>query len=166
MKEILRTSRLHLRCFDKNDAVALLPILSDKAVMRFSMTGIMNETQVENAIKSWIQAYEQDGFSPWALIYENKLIGYAGLDKRIVEDKERVQITMRIAQNYWGKGFATEIGEAILEFAFTKLNLKEVIAIVDPENKASIAFLANIGMKFSKAVVYGGLNLRVYSAQP
>ena len=165
MKEILRTNRLYLRCFDKNDATDLLHILSDKEVMRFSMTGVMDEAQVENTIESWIRAYEQDSFSPWALIYENKLIGYAGLDKRIVEDKENVQITMRIAQNYWGKGFATEIGEAILEFAFTKLNLKELIAIVDPENKASIGFLENIGMKFSKAVVYGGLNLHVYSAQ-
>ncbi len=113
-------------------------------------------------IEDWIALYERHGFAPWAVMHNNMLIGYAGLDIRVIEETEQVQITFRLAESHWGQGFATELAIAIRDYAFTKLQLSAIIAIIDPENQASIRTISKIGMRFEKAVVYGGLALHMY----
>lgn len=159
---ILTTSRCTLRPFTQEDAENLIPILGAEAVMRYSMTGAMDLPTIRATIDTWISLYEQHGFSPLAVMHNNMLIGYAGLDLRVVEGIEQVQITFRLAESHWGQGFATELAIAIRDYAFNKLQLSEIIAIIDPENQASIRTISKIGMKFEKAVIYGGLLLHVY----
>jgi len=163
MNNIIETERLYLRCFDEKDIGALFPILSDKEVMRYSMTGPMSLAQVDHYVKNCIKSHTDNGFSPYALICQNTLIGYAGLDKRLVDNVEKVQLTFRLGCLHWGKGMATEIGKAILQYSFGALGLKEIIAIVDPDNHASIKLIEKLGMRFDKAVLYEGLALHVYS---
>lgn len=159
---ILTTPRCTLRPFIQEDAGDLIPILGSEAVMRYSLTGAMDLPAIRATIDTWISLYEQRGFSPLAVMHNNMLIGYAGLDIRVVEEIEQVQITFRLAENHWGQGFATELAIAIQDYAFTKLQLSEIIAIIDPENQASIRTISKIGMRFQKSVVYGGLSLHVY----
>lgn len=162
MANILETSRLSLRPITLSDRDAFIPILGCPDVMQYSMTGAMDKEQISTTISNWMASYDQYGFGPWALIYEGKLIGYAGLDVRIVEEQERTQITFRLAKEYWGKGMATEVAVAVRDYAFGSLQKEEIIAIVDPENTASIHTITKIGMVFEKAVIYGGLSLHVY----
>jgi ribosomal-protein-alanine N-acetyltransferase len=160
---ILSTSRCTLRPFTKADAQSLIPILGSEAVMRYSMTGVMDLPTISSTINGWINLYESHGFGPWAVVHQGQLIGYAGLDSRVVEEIEQIQITFRLAQSCWGKGFATELALSIRDYAFTKLQLSKIIAIIDPENKASIRTISKIGMQFEKTIIYGGLSLQVYS---
>ena len=66
-------------------------------------------------------------------------------------------------RNQWGKGLATEVSKALMEYAFDTLKLKEIIAIVDPKNISSINTLRKIGMAYQKTVDYQGLELDVYN---
>lgn len=159
---ILTTSRCTLRPFIQADTENLIPILGSEVVMYYSMTGAMDLPTIRTTIEDWILLYEQRGFSPWAVMHNNMLIGYAGLDMRVVEGIEQVQITFRLAESHWGQGFATDLAIAIRDYAFTRLQLSEIIAIIDPENQASIRTITKIGMQFEKAVIYGGLSLHVY----
>ena len=159
---ILTTSRCTLRPFTQEDAELLIPILGSEVVMHYSMTGAMDLPTIRTTIEDWISLYKQRGFSPWAVMHNNMLIGYAGLDMRVVEGIEQVQITFRLAESHWGKGFATELALAIRDYAFARLQLSEIIAIIDPENQASIRTISKIGMQFEKAIIYGGLPLHVY----
>ena len=159
---ILTTPRCALRPFTKEDAENLMPILGSEAVMRYSMTGAMDLPTISSTINGWIALYESHGFSPLAVMHNNILIGYAGLDLRIVEETEQVQITFRLTESHWGQGFATELAIAIRNYAFTSLGLLEVIAIIDPDNQASIHTISKVGMQLEKSVVYGGLSLHVY----
>jgi len=158
---ILSTSRCTLRTFTKADAENLIPILGSEAVMRYSMTGAMDLPTIRTTIEDWISLYEQRGFSPWAVMHNNMLIGYAGLDMRVVEGIEQVQITFRLAESYWRQGFATELAIAIRDHAFSNIGLSEIIAIIDPNNRNSIRTISKIGMQFEKEVIYGEL-LHVY----
>lgn len=159
---ILSTPRCTLRPFIQNDAENLIPILGSETVMRYSMTGAMDLPAINITINGWIALYESHGFGPWAVIHQGQLIGYAGLDNRVAEEIEQVQITFRLAESYWGKGFATELALAIRDYAFHHLKIPSLIAIVDPENLASIYTISKIGMQFEKEVVYGGLYLHLY----
>lgn len=66
-------------------------------------------------------------------------------------------------RNQWGKGFATEVSEILIQYAFDTLKLKEIIAIVDPKNIASINILRKIGMGYQKTTNYQGLELDIYN---
>lgn len=159
---ILETPRCKLRTFTKEDSNSLFSILKSKEVMRYSMAGPLDLLAVKNLIDEWIVLFGSRGFSPWAVIHDNQIIGYAGFDTRVVEGVEKIQITFRLSKNYWGRGLATEIATTLKEYAFHKLKLSEIIAIVDPENSASIKTIKRIGMKNEKKIIYGSLSLELY----
>ena len=51
-----------------------------------------------------------------------------------------------IHPDWWGEGYATEAGSALLELAFDRLGLRAVMAACHPENVASARVLAKLGM--------------------
>lgn len=159
---IAATKRCILRLFTRKDAEDLLPILGDTKVMQYSITGAMDLPAIVATIDEWLLLYRKHGFCPFAVIYDGQVIGYAGLDVRDVEGVEQVQITFRLAEKYWGKGLATELASTIKTYAFDKCGLSEIVAIIDPDNSASINTVTKIGMKFSKKILYGGLRLNLY----
>lgn len=165
MKKILQTKRLYLREFETGDIDAIAPILACEDVMRYSKTGVMTRREAEDKIAEWRQMYHDHGFAPWALIYQDKIIGYAGLDIRVVEDEEKVQVTYRLAKEYWGTGFATEIAAAVKEYAFNRLKLPDIIAIIDYANTASVNVAKKLGMYHATTIQHEGRNLHVYGAK-
>ena len=52
-----------------------------------------------------------------------------------------------INPNFWGKGIATEVAKALLEFGFKKLELNRIYATCDVRNTASEIVLKKVGMK-------------------
>ncbi len=52
-----------------------------------------------------------------------------------------------VAHEHAGQGRATELGQALLRFAFDGLNLHRVQAMCSPENLASHRVMAKIGMR-------------------
>ena len=75
------------------------------------------------------------------------LAGSVGL-KNIDLTNNKANLGYWIGKQYWGRGIATECVKLIIKYAFSSdLGLREVIAYVFPENKASIRVLKKNGMK-------------------
>lgn len=75
------------------------------------------------------------------------LVGSIGL-KNIDLTNKKANLGYWIGEQYWGRGIATECVRLIINYAFSyDLGLREVIAYVFPENKASIRVLEKNGMK-------------------
>jgi [ribosomal protein S5]-alanine N-acetyltransferase len=76
------------------------------------------------------------------------LVGSIGL-KNIDLINKKASLGYWIGEEYWGKGIATESVRLIINHALSSpdLELREVIAYVFPENKASIRVLEKSGMK-------------------
>ena len=76
------------------------------------------------------------------------LVGSIGL-KNIDLINKKADLGYWIGEEYWGRGIATECVRLIISYAFHSfdLGLREVIAYVFPENKASIRVLEKNGMK-------------------
>src|SRR5262245_16906139 len=47
----------------------------------------------------------------------------------------------------WGRGYATEVAQGLLQFGFETLGLHRIWAIVEPENTASARVLEKVGMQ-------------------
>lgn len=65
-----------------------------------------------------------------------------------------IEIGWRLARHAWGKGLATEGARAVVEHAFQKLMLPEVVAIVVPANVRSRHVMDKLGMKHREDLAF------------
>jgi len=63
-----------------------------------------------------------------------------------------VDIGYAFLPKFWSKGYALESARVVIGQAKDVLDLKRVVAIVDPANTRSIRLLEKIGMAFEKTV--------------
>ncbi|WP_367182282.1 GNAT family N-acetyltransferase [uncultured Aquimarina sp.] len=146
---ITETNRLILRKLQVSDAEKFFSLNSDPEVLKY--TGDYPFLSIEDA-KSFLknyQEYNMNGYGRWAVLLKdtNDFIGWCGLKRN--EDGD-IDIGFRFFRNKWNKGYATESSIAALAYGFTQLGIKEIIARVASENKASIKVLEKIGMIFWK----------------
>ncbi|MDQ2691068.1 MAG: GNAT family N-acetyltransferase, partial [Chloroflexota bacterium] len=83
--------------------------------------------------------------------------GYCGLFYfPDVGGKPEVEIGYRLRRSAWGKGFATEAACAVRDFAFNSLGMQRLIALIDPDNIASIRVAEKLGMQYEKDIMLPG----------
>ena len=166
MKKILETQNLILREFVMEDAPALQKILSDKDVMRFSIWGPLDLEATKIFLeKTAIESYKENGFGKWAVIHKdtNTLIGICGLlNEDIGTNEIKTELGYRLAKEFWGKGLGTEAARAVRDYAFTTLDLDEIVSCIDKENIPSIRVAEKNGMTFWKEGSLFGLPCQIY----
>ena len=156
MSILVSTARLHAREMRMDDCDQLFNLDSNPDVQKYTgQEPVKNKEQVIQTLKNRVFAdYENHGYGRWSIFRkeDDAFIGWAGL-KYLPEFKE-TDLGYRFLPEFWGKGYATEISEAIVEYGFNKLGLKRIIAVAMPENKASIRVIQKLGMKFYKQAPY------------
>ncbi len=166
----LETPRLKLRPFTTRDVASYARIRAKPAVVRYLPGGKANVAQAsiiaERTVSHCISLWENDpGYGPWAMVERSNgcLIGHMGL-RKLPELEDKAELLYLLDQDFWGQGLATEAALASLEFGFEVLKLKRIIALVMPENTASIRVAERVGMKPAAALVKEfGLDLIEYS---
>ena len=144
---VIETNRLFLRKIVKDDYSNICKILQNPIVMYAWEHGFSDEEVIEWIDKN-LRRYEQDGFSYWAVIKKetNELIGFSGILKEKVEDKEYIGIGYIFDNCFWEKGFAFEASSACIGYAKEKLNLEKITAQIRPNNFLSIKLAEKLGM--------------------
>jgi Acetyltransferase (GNAT) domain len=86
-------------------------------------------------------AIAQRGWGMWALEISGVMpfAGFVGLNAPHYDApwSPAVEIGWRLARAAWGQGLATEAAKAALDFGFTRLMLREIVAITVPGNAPS-----------------------------
>lgn len=151
---ILETSRLALREFKTSDADFIIQLVNTPKWIKF--IGDRNIKSREDAFgyleNGPFKSYAENGFGLWLVeLKASKIpIGMCGLLKR--ETLQNVDIGFALVPEFFNKGYAHEIASATLDYAKNGLNLKDIIAITNPKNKASIKLLDKIGLSFQKSI--------------
>ena len=146
---ILETSRLILRPFDLNDLDAMAAIDQDPKVCEY-LPGIGNRAATAAGIQRIMTHYQDRGFSLYAVELKSthEMIGWVGLMTPSFEAHftPAVEIGWRLASAHWNQGYATEGAKAVLHYAFTQLNLVDLVSFTVVNNKASRRVMEKIGM--------------------
>lgn len=163
--QILETSRLIVRYFTIRDLDALIPILGDSQVMKFSILGVHNRQQIRKFIEQRLLSYLDPGFGLYALIHKEnqELVGYCGFFVQKINDHQEVEIGYRLAAKYWGQGLATEAATCICEYGQDKFNFKRFVCLIEPANIRSIKVAKKLEMKLEKKIIYYGIDVDFYS---
>ncbi|RMF24181.1 MAG: N-acetyltransferase [Cyanobacteria bacterium J083] len=150
----IETQRLLLRHFVLEDAAQLAIIQADPIVMKYLRRRNYQETL---ATLDWIfKCYDKYRYGLWAVIHkaDNKLIGRAGLIWQNLPaiNLKDVEIAYLLAQDYWGKGLATEAARAIRDYGFEVIGCKRLISLIDPNNIASLKVASKVGLTYEREV--------------
>jgi [ribosomal protein S5]-alanine N-acetyltransferase len=148
---ILTTPRLVLRAAIEEDISVLQNlILGDIDVMRFAFSGApMAGDAAEDFIRrSFTFGESLTGIAVLTEKSTGEVIGFAGLSPCQVLEADDFEIGFVLARRAWGRGIATEIGEAQLAFGFEQLKCGRLLGLVDPRNAPSIHALEKLGMRY------------------
>jgi RimJ/RimL family protein N-acetyltransferase len=145
----METERLVLRRYAEKDKPDFIALFTDAAVMKYVGDGVLTIEQAEAFWQKLFETLYPQNFNIWAVFAkeDSRYAGHAGIYPRPTR-KEDWEFVYFLNQNAWGKGYATEIAQRIIRFAFEELNLPEVFATVDDVHSASIHVLEKAGMSF------------------
>ena len=161
MKEILRTERLILREFGLSDAECFYRLNADPDVIKYTGDLPFNSIDDAELFLANYNEYGKNGYGRWAVIDKESgsFIGWCGLK---LNEENLIDLGFRFFKSVWGKGYATESARACLDYGFSKLNLKTIIARTMVNNIPSVKVLEKIGMKFWKEDYCEGLGNTLY----
>ncbi|MCL2224158.1 MAG: GNAT family N-acetyltransferase [Defluviitaleaceae bacterium] len=139
----IRTARLVLRKFRKEDAADVFEYASDEETMKFLTVGTHPSIDVSRGV---IFNYFLSRTGIFAIEFDKKCIGC--MDFRIDHEDEKGSFGYVLNRKYWGRGFMTEALTAVLELAFEKLELNRVESTHYVGNEGSGRVMQKCGMKF------------------
>lgn len=154
----IETDRLTIRPFKMSDLDAFHRIVSQEEVMEFLPEDVMSREELEEILTWLIDCYERN--TPEKIIKftvaivlrsTDELVGWCGLGP-VDFDESKIEIYYGMAKEHWGKGYATEALRQMLAFGFRNLDQERIVALVDPENVASVRVLEKIGLVYRKTL--------------
>lgn len=137
------TARLHGAVLDRTHAGLHHEIMSmfTEPVSRY-LPPACQQLKSTAQIDRWLDSMQATG-DVIRLSYEGNLVGYLF----VFPDGKTYRVGYVFAEAAWGKGFATEAMQGLIEH-LTQQQAEAFIAGVEPENKGSINVLTKLGFVY------------------
>ena len=148
---MITTERLILRQWEEEDFHPFSEMCRDKDVMAH-FPKLLTKEESDPMVRRLQSLIAERGWGLWAVEIprQRKFVGCVGLHipKDSLPFSPCVEIGWRLAKAYWGMGYATEAAKASLRYAFTHLDLDEVVSFTTVGNIRSRAVMKKIGMLY------------------
>lgn len=158
---ILQTEHLILRYQQSSDVAFLVALWADPEVTRY-LGGPREREWLRSAFEETTRDPYAERYDLWPLIEaeSGELVRHCGLLDKEVEGRAEIELTYVLAPSAWGRGYATEIGRALVRYAFEEMGNERLIALIEPGNTASERVAVKVGMQFVREVVRPGGEVR------
>ncbi len=161
MDLVLFTERLRLAPFVADDIDLALEMWTDEDVAKY-VCNVMTEAEIHEDMVNSSKRGGNGGIGLWCV--SDRRSGEKLGDSYLLPlpiDKDdtdfslvvmgqmpdaEIEIGYFLKRSAWGRGYATEICERLLQFAFQEVGLNEVVASVHEENVASRKVLEKCGL--------------------
>lgn len=122
----------------------------DPKVMEF-VGPILNEDQSKAMMVRAQNSWSDNRFGRFAVevLESSSFIGFIGLALTRIEThfSPAVEIGWRLATKHWGKGYATEGANAVIDVAFNDYGLTELVSFTAAQNLRSRRVMEKIGFQ-------------------
>lgn len=147
---MIATDRLIIRPWRDSDRAAFAAMGRDPQVMRF-LGPLQSREECDQAIDRMMAMQTALGMCFWAVERRDDaaFIGFCGLKPGPVDTPlaDGIEIGWRLAQVYWGQGYAREAAQASLDWGWTNLDCLAISAITVMANSASWGLMERLGMQ-------------------
>lgn len=147
----LKTDRLHLIPFTSEDTKVFQHLNNDPFIRKYLWDDeLIDEATSRELMEQNKRHFEQDGYGLWKMrLKESKeTFGYIGLWYFFNEPQP--QLIYAILESYTKKGYATEAGGIIIDYAFDRLGFDYLIAATDEPHLESQKVAQRLGMSFAE----------------
>jgi RimJ/RimL family protein N-acetyltransferase len=154
--EHFETERLRAYRLQPEHFALLLAMHRDEVTMA-SLGGVRSEEQTRDYMERFLAHWEENGFGMW-LLYdrEQHFVGRGALRRMELDGQVEVEAGCALLAPFWNKGLASEMVRALVELAFVRLGLPNVVGFALPSNVASIRILQKLGFRYEKEIVHAG----------
>jgi len=146
----LTTKRLLIEPFSLDDASFMLAMLNDPDfIANVADRGVRTVEQARRyLLEGPISSYRKHGFGMYAVRLRDNgnTIGVCGLVKR--PELADIDIGYGFLPAARGRGLALEAAQSVWNYATEELGLTRLVAIVAPDNAASIRLLEKLGLNY------------------
>jgi [ribosomal protein S5]-alanine N-acetyltransferase len=104
-----------------------------------------------------LRADRQQSNMGFVAVYEQDQGSYVGLGKIVPFEDGFTEIGYALLPEFWGKGYASEITCRLITYARACGTVESLVALVAPENRASINVLTKQRFRFFREVPEGGV---------
>jgi RimJ/RimL family protein N-acetyltransferase len=150
----LETARLVLRGWRQRDFETEAAVSADPDVMRY-LGGPIGGSESWRRMATHAGHWVLRGYGTWAVerLDTHELVGRVGL--WYPEGWPAVEVGWRLASRAWGQGFATEAARAAVDWAWTALDVPQLISLIHPDNASSMRVAERLGMRRLREEVVG-----------
>ena len=153
----LETTRLKLRLFTHDDLQVMHQLNSDPEVIKYADDPVRNIEESRQRLEEGpLTDYKKYGYGRFAVELKEtgNVIGFCGI--KYLPEIDLPEVGYRFMKKYWGRGIATEAARVCAEFAREDLKIEKLIALIIPENIASIRVAEKLGMRKGRLIqIYG-----------
>ena len=132
---MIETARLVIRALEPDERPAMLELWLDPANER-----VDPGTPLER-VRNWVERMPSGVWERES----GELVGDCGL--HFDEKFQEWELSYGFRRDRWGRGYATEAGEACVRYGFEVLGVEKIVADVDPQNVASAHVLEKLGFR-------------------
>jgi RimJ/RimL family protein N-acetyltransferase len=165
---VVTTPRLVVRDLRLEDAPFIVALLNDAAFIRnIGDRGVRTEEDAREYLTAGpLASYARHGFGLCAvtLAGSGELAGICGVLRR--DELPEPDLGFAFLPQFRGQGYAFEAASAVKADAHARLGLSTLLAIVNPENSASIRLLEKLGFTRERTVRLAGeaVDLSLFAA--
>ena len=147
---IIESERLYLRTITEHDIADLHNrIFSNEEVVRHTFgSEISDISDTKSFIDKQGNFDGQYGLSALIERESDTIIGLAGVLQCNYLEQPDYEIGFILATQFWGKGYAKEIGQAQIDFIKKETSANRVLAIAGSENHGSIKTIKSLGLNY------------------
>ena len=159
----ITTERLILRALSPDDLDAYTAINADPQMRTYTGDGRPPDRESTwRAMALLLGHWHLRGYGMWAMVERatGAFIGRAGLYNQ--EGWPGLEVAWTVARHRWSNGFATEAGQAALDYAFQVVGAEHVISIIHPDNIASIRVAEKLGLEAKYSTSHDGQPRTIY----
>ena len=146
---MFETDRLYARHLGPQDLDSLAELCADPIAMQYMDDG---STLTREQCNGWIGIcqvkYDQRGYGTSAIIEKDTdtFVGFCGVVR--APDHDFDEIIYALDQDFWGKGYATEIARGMLDYVFSISELDAIWSTINHDNDASLKIMDKLNMRF------------------
>ena len=164
---ILETKRCVVRELELADLDALFA-LYEQPHMTDYMEPLYDREQEIRYQRAYIEnMYAFYGYGMWLVIEKSsrKVIGRAGLENRTLYGGAELELGYAIATDHQNQGYATEVCEAILQYAAEHLGEYRIHCLIEPENVCSVHLAKKLGFTCAHTITDQGKKYLDYTRE-
>lgn len=157
IRTALETERLRLRLFTLDDLPVMYELNTDPDVIKYADSPVKDMEEARQRLEQGPLAdYQKYGYGRFAVELKEtgEVIGFCGI--KYLPEIDLPEVGYRYLKKYWGRGIGTEAASVCVEFARDDLKVEKLVALIIPENIASIRVAEKLGMSRGPLIhVYG-----------